>query len=34
VKYSGDLVLLAWEEKVFQGMADRLMKLEDAMEWK
>jgi hypothetical protein len=32
MKYADDLVLLAREERVLQGMVDRL-KLEDAMEW-
>ena len=34
VKYADDLVLLAKEEKVLQDMIDKLMKLEDVMEWK
>jgi len=34
VKYADDLVLLAKEEKVLQDMIDKLLKLEDAMEWK
>jgi hypothetical protein len=33
VNYIDDIVLLAREETVLQGMTDRL-KLEDAMEWK
>jgi hypothetical protein len=34
VKYADELVLLAKEETVLQGMIDRILKLEDAMEWK
>jgi hypothetical protein len=33
VKYADDLVLLAMEEAVLQGMTD-YMKLENAIEWK
>jgi len=34
VIYADDLVLLAKEEKVLQDMIDKLLKLENAMEWK
>jgi hypothetical protein len=34
VKYADDLVLLAKEERVLQGMMDRLIEIEDVMEWK
>jgi hypothetical protein len=34
VKYTDGLVLLAKEEKMLQEMFDKLIKLEDAIEWK
>jgi hypothetical protein len=34
VKYADDLVLLAREGKVLQDRIDRLIELEDGMEWK
>ena len=34
VKYADDLVLLAKEGKVLQERIDRLIELEDGMEWK
>jgi len=34
MKCADDLVLLTKEEKVLQDMIDKLMKLEDVMEWK
>jgi hypothetical protein len=34
VEYTDDLVLLAKEERVLQGVIDRLVEIEDAMEWK
>ena len=34
VKYADDLASLAREEKVLQGMIDKLIEIGDAMEWK
>jgi len=34
VKYADELVLMAKEETVLQGMIDKLIEIEDAMEWK
>jgi hypothetical protein len=34
VKYAYDLVLLAKEETVLQGMIDRLIEIGRTMEWK
>jgi hypothetical protein len=34
MKYAAELVLLAEEEAVLQGMAERQLKLGDAIEWK
>jgi hypothetical protein len=34
VKYADDLVLLAKEEALLQGMTERLNKFIDATEWK
>jgi hypothetical protein len=34
VKYADDLVLMAKEETVLQGMIDKLIELEAAMAWK
>jgi len=34
VKCADDFVLLAKEEKMLQDMIDKLIEMEDAMEWK
>ena len=34
VKYADDLVLMAKEEIVLQGMIEKLIELEDVMAWK
>jgi ATP-dependent protease ClpP protease subunit len=34
VKYPDDLVLMAKEEAVLQGMIDKVIEIEDVMAWK